>query len=204
MNNLKIKEEFKKLIEKSNLFLNASQNKQKATAYLYVIFSLIALSLFGIFAIGPTISTILDLNKQLEENKQALKQLEDKNAALKSLSAQYIDITSDLDLIDNAIPSSAGVAKLTRQIETLSNQNKLSVDKIDTGLMELFPAKNSNSPMFSFTFSISVSGGEQNINNFISDLVKMDRILSIERLTTGKKTETIYATNISGKAFFYR
>ncbi len=200
----RIKAELKALIAKGNTLLNAGQNKQRATAYLYVIFSLISLSFFGLIAIGPTISTIFDLNKQLDESRQALKQLEDKNTALKALSAQYIDIQDHLDLIDNAIPQSANVARLTRKIEELSIQNNLAVQKIDTGLMELFPAKNTNSPIFSFTFSLGVSGAERDINNFISQLINIDRIISIEKLTTGKRTESIYTASITGKAFFYK
>ena len=91
-----IKEEIRGLIEKSNALLNEGKNKQQATAYLYIIFSFIALSFFGLFAIGPTLTTISDLNKQYEEEKVALKQLQDKNAALKSLSAQYLEVQDKL------------------------------------------------------------------------------------------------------------
>ena len=45
-----IKEEIRGLIEKSNALLNEGKNKQQATAYLYIIFSFIALSFFGLFA----------------------------------------------------------------------------------------------------------------------------------------------------------
>ena len=106
----KINQEIKELIAKGNLLLNAKQNKQRATAYLYVIFSLLAFSFFGIFAIGPTVTTISDLNKKYNEEKIALKELQQKNEALKSLSAQYVEIQPDLTLIDSAIPQSPKVS----------------------------------------------------------------------------------------------
>ncbi len=199
-----IKAELKALIEKSNAFLNAGSNKQQTTAYIYVIFSLVALSFFGLFAIGPTITTISQLNKQYEEDTKALKQLQDKNAALKSLSAQYIDIQPELALIDNSIPQSPKVAELTRQLEYLSNKNNLTVQKLDTGLMELYPARQPNSPLFSFTFSVGVSGNEEDVNLFLGDLINMGRIVGIERLTTGKQGESIFSANITGRAFFYK
>ena len=167
----KIKAEIKSLIDKGNAILSASQNRQRVTAYLYIIFSLFALSFFGIFAIGPTITTISNLNKQLEQDRVALKQLQDKNAALKSLSAQYIEIEPQLDLIDNAIPQSPKVADIARQLELLTIKHSLTVQKLDSGLMELYPAKNVNSPIFSFSFSIGVNGNEQDINAFIGDSV---------------------------------
>ena len=113
----RIRDELRKLIVKSNDLLNSGQNRQRVTAYLYVIFSLITLSFFGLFAIGPTITTITELNKQYKEESEALKQLKTKNAALKSLSEKYLDIQPDLQLIDGAIPQKAGIAQLTRQIE---------------------------------------------------------------------------------------
>lgn len=203
-NKQKITEEIKSLIIKSNLILNASQNKKKVTAYLYVIFSLLALSFFGIFAIGPTITTISNLNKQYDEEKIALKELQDKNTALNSLKTQYLNIQTDLNLIDNAIPKSPKVAELTRQLEYLTISNNLIVQKIDTGLMELYPSKNANSPIFSFSFSISVAGSEQNINTFVGDVINMGRIISIERLSTGKQRNDLFAASITGKAFFFK
>lgn len=200
----KIKEELKLLIAKGNAALNAGQNRQKATAYLYIIFSFIALTFFGIFAIGPTLTTISDLNKQFEEKKVALKLLEDKNAALRSLSAQFNEIQQDLTLIDSAIPQSPQIGELTRQLEVLSVKNGLIMQKLDTGLMELFPAKNLNSPIFSFTFSVNVTGSEQDINRFISDVINMERIVGIDKLTTGKKLDNVYTASIIGKGYFIK
>jgi Tfp pilus assembly protein PilO len=200
----KIKAEIKSLIATGNLLLNANQNKQKVTAYLYIIFSLFALSFFGIFAIGPTITTISNLNKQYDDGKTALKELQDKNAALKSLGAQYIDIQPDLPLIDNAIPQSPKIAELTRQLEVLATNNTLVVQKLNTGLIELYPAKNVNSPIFSYTFSINVIGAQDDVNNFTADVINMGRIISIEKLTTGKQQDNIFSSSITGKAFFYK
>ena len=200
----KIKAEIKSIIDKGNAMLNASQNKQRVTAYLYIIFSLFALSFFSIFAIGPTITTISNLNKQLEEDKSALKQLQDKNAALKSLSAQYLEIEPQLELIENAIPQSSKVADISRQLELLTVKHNLIVQKLDSGLMELYPAKNTNSPVFSFLFSVCVSGTEQDINAFIGDLINMGRIIGIEKLTTGKQQNNQFSASITGRAYFYK
>lgn len=203
MNKEKLKQEIKDLIAKSNEYLNTG-DKQKTTAYLYVIFSLLALSFFGLFAIGPTITTISQLNKQYEEDKVALKQLQDKNAALKSLSAEYVNIQSDLGLIDNAIPQAPKVAELTRQLEVLATNNNLVVQKLDTGLMELYPVKNTNSPLFSFTISLNVTGLEVDVNNFLQELINMGRIIGIERLSTGKQQDNSFSASITGRAFFYK
>jgi Tfp pilus assembly protein PilO len=134
----------------------------------------------------------------------ALKQLQDKNAALKSLSAQYIEIEPQLDLIDNAIPQSPKVADIARQLELLTIKHSLTVQKLDSGLMELYPAKNVNSPIFSFSFSIGVNGNEQDINAFIGDIINMGRIIGIEKLSTGKQQNNQFSASITGRAYFYK
>lgn len=199
----KIKEEIKALVAKSNGFLTASQNKDQVVASLYIILSLIALSFFGLLAIGPTITTIANLNKQYNDGQAALKQLQDKNASLKSLGAQYIDIQPDLELINNAIPQSPKVAELTRQLEVLSIKDNLVVNKIDTGLMQIYPSTKVSSPVFSYSFSINVTGNEKDINAFLGDIINMGRIIGIERLSTGKQND-LFTASITGKAFFYK
>ena len=202
-NKEKITKQLKGLIAKGNRAINASQNKQQVTAYLYIILSFLALSLFGLFAIGPTITTITTLNQEFDEGRIALKELQDKNSALTSLSTQYAEIESELPLITNAIPETSKVSELTRQLEVLATRNNLVLQKLDIGLMELYPAKNLNSPIFSFTFSLNVEGTEKDVNTFIANTINMGRIIGIDQLTTGKRQDNVYTASITGRAFFY-
>lgn len=202
INKTKIQQQFKDLVDKSNQYLNVQQNKQRVVAYIYIILSFFSLSFFGLFAIGPTLSTITELDKEYTDEKAVLQQLQDKNSNLRSLNAQYLQIQPDLQLITNAIPDSPDVSQLTRQIEILATKNSLVVQKLDTGLLELYPAKNANTSIFSFMFSTTVRGGEKDINNFIAEIINIDRIIGIERLSTGKQQNDFTAA-ITGKAFFF-
>lgn len=203
-NKINISAEIKKLISKSNAYLNKSENKQQATAYLYIIFSLVALSFFGIFAIGPTITTVSKLQKQYEEDSKALQALKTKIGALQNLSSEYLNLEDDLTVIDEAIPQSPKIAELSRQIETLTINNDLIVQRLDTGLMELYPALETQDKLYELSFSVSVTGKESDVNDFIFELINMQRIISIDRLTTGKQGDNSFSADISGKAFFYK
>lgn len=202
INKAQISQQIKDLVNKSNQYLNVQQNKQRVVAYIYIILSLFSLSFFGLFAIGPTLSTISELNKEYADGKNVLKQLQEKNSNLRSLNAQYLQIQPNLSLITNAIPDSPNVSQLTRQVEVLATKNNLVLQKLDTGLLELYPAKNSNTSIFSFMFSTTVSGSEKDINNFIVEIINIDRIIGIERLSTGKQQNDFTAA-ITGKAFFF-
>ena len=202
INKAEIQQQIKDLINKSNQYLNLAQNKQRVVAYIYIILSFFSLSFFGLFAIGPTLSTISELNKEYADGTAVLQQLQEKNSNLRSLNSNYLKIQPDLSLITNAIPESPNVSQLTRQIEVLATKNNLVVQKLDTGLLELYPAKKVNTSIFSFMFSTTVRGGEKEINNFISEIINIDRIIGIERLSTGKQ-QSDYIAAITGKAFFF-
>lgn len=198
-----IREELTSLIAKGNSYLNEAQNKQKVVAYLYIIFSLFALSFFGLVAISPTITTISNLRKEYKEGKVALQDLIDKNKALNALSIEYVSIQPDLYLIDNAIPQSPRISEIIRQIEYMIKNNGLSVQKLESGLVEIYPTKNINTRIFSYPLSINISGAEKNVNEFIGNLINMGRILSIERLVTGD-SKSYRTASITCKVFFYK
>lgn len=200
----KILKQLKDLLKSANDVFSSSQNKQKAIAYMYLIFTLFSLSFFGIFAIRPTLSTISQLKKQFEESSLVLSSLKEKNRSLQVLGIQYSQIEPQLPLITNAIPESPKIPELTRQIEVLSAQNNVSVDKLDMGIIELYPAKKSNPPIFSYTFSVSVKGSENDINNFITQILNFERLISIERISTGKADKDNYDASITGRAYFYK
>lgn len=199
-----ISQQIQGLIERSNSFLNTEKNKQRAVAYMYIILSLFTLAAFGIFAIGPTITTISQLNKQYEENADVLKALEQKNTNLQKLNSEFIAVEPELNLLDKAIPLTPKVTELTRQIEIIATRNNLSVVKLDSGLVELYPTKNANNPVFSYTFAVTVDGTERDINKFVQDVINMERIIGIERLTTGKQLKQAFTATVVGRAFFYQ
>lgn len=199
-----LKEQLKDLQKSVKIALN-SQGREKIIAYLYIFFSLLALSFFGFFAVRPTVTTITALQKQFKDSQKVLADLKVKNQALQTLTAQYQGLGSDLLLATNAIPDSPRIPELTRKLETLANQNNLVVTKLSVGVIELFPAKKKiNSSIFSYTFSFSVQGSEAAINLLIADLINFDRIVGLERLTTGKAERNTFAASITGRAYFFK
>lgn len=199
-----LKEQFKDFQKQVKISLN-SQGRTKITAYLYIFFSLLALSFFGFFAVRPTIITITALQKQFKDSQKVLVDLKIKNQALQALTAQYQDLGPDLLLSINAIPNSPKIPELTRKLETIASQNNLVITKLAVGVIELFPAKRKvNSSIFSYTFTFSVQGSEAAINLLIADLIDFDRIVSLERLTTGKAERNTFAASITGRAYFFK
>lgn len=199
-----VNQQLQGLIVKGNKILSVEESRQKIVGSLYIIMSLAALSFFGIFAIGPTVTTISQLQKQHSEGQTVLENLTRKNGALQQLAVQYASIESDASLILNAIPETPRIPELSRQLEMLANRNNLALTKLDFGIIELYPAKKAVSPIFSYNFTMSVEGSETNINKFIGEIISIERMISIERLVSGKEKKNISSASITGRAFFYK
>jgi Tfp pilus assembly protein PilO len=176
--------------------------QQRFTVYLYVILSLLTVSFFGVFAIKPTLDTVSNLNKQYADNLLVYEALKNKLSALQSLDNQYVVIQKDLDHVYLAIPKKNDIPYMTRQLEELAKEKNVLITKLNFGTIELYPAKKPTPNLYSFAFTISVEGVEENVNGFITSIISFDRIVAIERIITGKVEVTKFGATISGKSYF--
>ena len=176
--------------------------QQRLTAYIYITLSLFTISFFGVFAIKPTLDTISNLHKQYADNMLVYEALKTKLASLQSLDNQYIVIQKDLDRVFLAIPQKNNIPYMTRQLEELAKEKNVLITKLNFGTIELYPAKKPSPNLYSFAFTISVEGVEDNVNSFITSIISFDRIVAIERIITGKVEATKFGTTISGKSYF--
>lgn len=180
--------------------------KQEKTRQITTLtLTLITLALFGIFAVNPTISTIGQLQKELEDDTVVNEKLTLKIKNLGLLQQQYTTIQNELPTIFNAIPKTTRAAILTGQIQSLAFQHGLKLDKAQVFEVDLSSQKtqkaNANT---SFTFSVGATGSYQNIADFIKDLTNFDRIVSLDTLsiTNGPDGSGLVQVTIRGKAYF--
>lgn len=199
----KIKTEIDK-VRKEFLLLVKKQGRQKIIAYLYIIFSLLAVTVFGAFAIQPTLATISELHKKKDDGEFLLQQLKTKNRSLQNLSSQYQQMEPELEKVYSAIPTTPQIPELIRKVEILANRNNLVLQNLNTGPIELYPTTRTTIQLFSYTVNISAVGTESSINAFIQELINIDRIISIERLSSGTAEEELFSATIIGRAYFIK
>lgn len=174
--------------------------RQKIIAYIYITISLFTLSFFGLFAIRPTIETIVNLNRQLKDNREVLTKIKQKQADLAKLTQDYEAMSSDIALIEKAIPNSPNIPYLSRQIETIALRSNVNLVSLDFGSID--PGEQKSGTLASFPISISVEGNEIDVNVFIRELASMDRLLGFERFTTGRARKTAFGGIISMKGYY--
>lgn len=175
--------------------------KQKNQEYFMVILTLGAAIFFALFAINPTLSTIVKLRKEIEDSKFVESALTKKVNNLSSLSTQYSEIQSDIPIILDAIPEQPQAPTLVGQIQTIAQTSSVSIEVLDVSEVGLTEEGASESSKFSF--NLTATSTYENLKKFISDLVSMQRIVSLEKITLTKNTDSeSLQLDLQGTAYF--
>lgn len=185
--------------EMFSIFKN--EQKQKLTN---IIFTLIAISLFGMFAINPTLSTIVKLKKELTDNEFAEHSLEEKIKNLSVLQQKYIDIQEDIQYALDAIPNKPEVPLLMAQIQSVAHNTNISISNLQNLAVELFKKDAEEKKHYSYSFSLNGSGNFEDISAFLSKIVEMQRVVSINTFSIDKTEDKTGALRFSlqGTAYY--
>lgn len=162
----------------------------------------IAIPIFGIFAISPTLITIAELRRKLADNQLVYSKLKEKNANLNSLQTNYLRIKNDLPMIISAIPQDQKPTFFIAEIQGVAKKYSISLTSVDVSKIDYFgPIKYSSD---SFTFSLSGSGSYQNALSFLTAVTAFQRVTTIDNIAIGKSSEkeSFVRIAISGKAYF--
>jgi len=192
-------------INKKYLRMLPDLKNKKTQNFIGLSLTLMSLCIFGFFAISPTISTIVQLRKQIKDNEDYYEKLVGKIDNLNTLQTKYNLLQQDLSLVLIAIPKTPTVPRVTGQLQTLAKENNIKLGRIQTSEVDLFPGKN-DSKLYSFSFSLDSQGSYEDLLNFISSLVDFERTTTIETVSISpgndlKKAESLIMS-IKGNVYF--
>ncbi len=163
----------------------------------------IAIPIFGIFAISPTLITIAELQRRLPDNQLVYSKLRQKNANLNSLQINYSKIQKDLPFIEAALPKDQKPTLFIAEIQGLAKKYTIILDGgIQISKIELFgPLKYSSE---NFLFTLSGSGSYGNVLTFINAVTNFNRVTTIDTIVITRSSEKQSAVqlNLTGKAYF--
>jgi Tfp pilus assembly protein PilO len=174
--------------------------------YTTLILTLLGLIGFSVFAISPTIRTILELRRTLADERFANESLETKIAAIQSLQQQYSALGASLTRVSEAIPNAPEVSSLLAKIQTLVAQSGMRIVKLEALEVELTKqGKSSEAPTpSSFVFTLNVSGSYAQLTTLLQALHRFDRIVTIDSLAITREEQTSGLTaNIRARAYFH-
>lgn len=176
--------------------------KEKNQQYLTIILTFSASILFLLFAINPTLSTITNLKKQLEDSKFVKESFEKKINSLSTLSQEYNNLESDIPIILDAIPEKPEAPTLIAQIQSIAEKNSIQLTNLSVSPINLNSEKSTSSS--EFTFEVGGSSNYSNINSFISDLTKMQRVIKIDTINIrkGSSADENLDMNLRGTTYY--
>lgn len=191
-------------ISKNKYLASFPSLKQKKTQELTTItLTLIALSIFGIFAINPTLSTIAQLQRELADNQEVDAKLKQKINNLAQLQTQYAQIQGDLEVVYSHVPQNPRPSEFIAQVQTLANTNSVNLLRIQTFQADLLQSTQT-AKTSSYVFALTAEGVPGNINTFMEELTNFNRIISIDTLiiSAGPDGSGLVELNVRGKAYF--
>lgn len=171
--------------------------------YSTAVFSFLAASLFGLYAILPTMRTIFFLRREIADKTQVNKQMEDKITALIESQAAYEEAGDNLSLVSEAIPEAAKAVELALTVRNLSGVVAASTSALQIASVPLVggeattAAQPSKAPA-SFPITVITSGSYLSLKSFLDGLLSLKRLVTIESIRFTPATELIPGTPTGG------
>lgn len=176
--------------------------KQKNQEYLMIILTLGASIFFALFAINPTLSTIVKLRKEIEDSKFVESMLSQKINNLSNLSTSYANIQEDIPFILDAIPQQPEAPILAGQIQAIAKDSNVKIASLDVSRIAL-TGKESAKKSSSFTIELSAESDFESLQKFIANLTDMQRVISIESISISKSEDIGSALQLKLKGLSY-
>lgn len=161
----------------------------KTRIYTAIIFSFLAISLFGWYAIRPTIQTILTLQKEIEDKKILNQQMEQKIADLIEVQSAYELAKPLIPLIKDAIPANSEPIDAVFQVRQLTGTTTATVSSLQVSSVPLLSQKDTTKPSAAtilktndFNITAIIHGDYMNIEQYLKGILSMRRILTIQNI----------------------
>lgn len=175
--------------------------------YGSIIFSLLTVSLFTVFAIRPTIETILILQKKLSDADKIIAQINEKANNLSKGRENYQLLNQNTkDKIRAYVPDNIEIKSLTQILEGSAGKYEASISALQIQALTLENTANENkNALGEIAFIFNTEGSYSALSTILQDLKKSSRLISIDKVSLNKVNEGVnLIMSISGKAYFLK
>jgi len=187
------------------------KSRQDLKAYLELILTAIAAIVFVLFAIRPTFLTIAKLYKEKGEKENIIKTLEQKRKNLQTAENNFNNYQSQIELLEETLPTEAKPNEIITQIEALSTQANVLILSHKTNQVQL--TKSAEVPEQGITkeFSIDLmaTGSYEQVYQFVQSLENFRRPFSFGLVSlqiSDDDSDEIFGdiiANLSIRAYYY-
>lgn len=115
--------------------LETYRQKQSLRVFLELILTLTTISVFSLFALKPTVITIVQLLKDIKTKETTIEQMDTKIKALSTAQSLFSKETRRISLVTKAVPVTALPENVIRQFEGIAQKN--GVELVGVSVSEL-------------------------------------------------------------------
>lgn len=192
------------ILNKKYFILLTNISEARTQKLISVILTLIALCLFGLFAINPTLSTIAKLRKEIEDYEIINQKLGEKITALTNLQQSYSRLEDRIPTILASIPPTPDVPLFIGQVQSVAKNSNIHVSILQNSQVDLYNEDKASEKYYTYAFSLSGEGGYEDIIKFIENITNMQRIVGIDVTSIDKEENNsrILRFNFQGITYY--
>lgn len=158
-------------------------DKPIAKVSLELFFTIAAVIIFALFAIRPTLQTMGDLVKELEDKRALNQRLAQKVAALSTAQTQYQSLLERVAILDQAIPPTPRFEEALLIIEKIASESQLTIVSLQAKEVPKEPDTDvpfSQKSRVSRPIVLVVTGDYPRIRSLVENLQANQRTLTVD------------------------
>lgn len=177
-------------------------------SYATTIFNLIAISIFALYAIRPTVITILALQKSVNEQKNILTSVVEKRESLAKGRANYESLDPSVKTkLANLIPNQPDLPVISAVLGSLITRYEATVAGIQFQPVTLEPLNtnpNKTAAIQETELSFSIQGTYNQLGGILESLKKIERLISIKSISMNRLDGGMILMVVNAKAYYLK
>lgn len=172
--------------------LNRFYAKPIARISFELLISVMAILFFAMFAIRPTLLTMSDLIKEIEDKRELDQALNQKIAALSTSQAEYLQLQNRLLVLDEAIPTNPDLVDTLKILEKIASDRGLAITTMTVNDIPEKPQDNATFERLErrdLIMSMTVTGDYPTIRQLVEDLRQSRRSFVVDAVAFNTSEE---------------
>lgn len=177
-------------------------------AYSPLIFSLITIAIFSFYAIRPTVTTILSLQKSIDEQTSILNRLQEKVRNLTQGKQNYENLDDGVKTkLNNLVSDNPALAQLINSISSVAQESEASISGLQFQTVNLEAKKNilnKDAALTQVDFTLISQGTFPRLMRLLTGIKRTDRLISISSVNFVQPPDASLIMSINAKAYYLK
>lgn len=187
------------------MYIKPALTNPYVRTYSTLVFSVIAITIFSLFAIRPTIKTIFTLQADIEAQTKTLETVKQKSLTLSDAKKNLINLDPKaLGQLDELLPSKVSIVELMDELAILALASNVEVTGVQFQPIEIVNSSEivAQPQVKTIQFVYNTQGSYQDLVNLLNLLSTYSRLISIDSVSFNKNAASQIVMSVNGKAFF--